>query len=281
MNTSLRQVLVHLDAGSGAMHRLRAARQVALAHGAAVRALYATPSTLLAMPYAGDMTASASAAAELVEMDNQQRMRVNAAFEQACAEPGPPATWAEINDGFSVVSAFVEQAFYADLLVLGQHQADDPLAALLPTDFAESVVMASGKPALVLPYIGWKGPVGETVAVAWKPTREAARAVSAALPLMRRARRVHILSWGPAGGAPDGGLDLDGYLRLHGIDATWHRGGEEPAAIGELVLSRAFDLGADLLVAGCYGHSRARELVLGGATRTLLRSMTLPVLTAH
>jgi len=99
---------------------------------------------------------------------------------------------------------------------------------------------------------------------------------------MQRARKVHILAWGQEEGGVTGGLDLDGYLKLRGIEPTWHReAAAEPGFLGELLLSRAFDLEADLLVMGCYGHSRAREWVLGGTSRTILRSMTLPVLMAH
>ena len=77
-------------------------------------------------------------------------------------------------------------------------------------------------------------------------------------------------------------LDVERYLRLHGVQARLQHYGEEPNGdLGELLLSRAADLDADLLVMGCYGHSRARELVLGGVTRTVLRSMTLPVLMSH
>ena len=65
------------------------------------------------------------------------------------------------------------------------------------------------------------------------------------------------------------------------MSAQWHRDPGEPAEIGELLLSRCADLSADLLVMGCYGHSRAREWVLGGTSRTVLHSMTLPVLMAH
>ena len=153
----------------------------------------------------------------------------------------------------------------------------------VPPDFVASVLSASGRPAIVVPFVGWTGPVGDTIAIAWKETPEAARAVHAALPLLRRAAKVHVLSWGDEGGATIGGhaLDLDGYLQLHGVVATWHRGGPEPGNIADLLLSRVSDLGADLLVMGCYGHGRAREWVLGGASRTVLQSMTLPVLMAH
>ena len=74
---------------------------------------------------------------------------------------------------------------------------------------------------------------------------------------------------------------MNGYLWRHGVEAIWHREGQEPQALGELLLSRAFDLHADLLVMGCYGHSRTREWLLGGTSRTVLRAMTLPVLMAH
>lgn len=91
-----------------------------------------------------------------------------------------------------------------------------------------------------------------------------------------------MISW--AGEEPAIGgerLDLRGYLKLHGVEATWHREGEEPEELGQLLLSRTFDLEADLLVMGCYGHSRVREWLLGGTSRVVLQSMTLPVLMAH
>jgi hypothetical protein len=120
----------------------------------------------------------------------------------------------------------------------------------------------------------WSGApatIGENIAIAWKPTREAARAVSAAVPLLQRAKRVHVMSWGRGDEEEPvvNGLDLDGFLKLRDIEPLWHREGEdEPEFLGELLLSRAFDLNADLLVMGCYSHSRAREWVLGTASAT-------------
>ena len=194
------------------------------------------------------------------------------------------ATWAETTE-VPVIGAFAQQAFYSDLMVLGQRDDGDPASSALPPDFVEGVVLATGRPALVLPYVGWEGEIGDTIAIAWKETPQAARAVMAALPLLERSRKVHVLTWGDESRPPLEGhaLDLDGYLRLHGVEATWHRGGPEPQAqaMGDLVLSRAFDLDCDLLVMGCYGHSRAREWALGGTSRTVLQAMTLPVLMAH
>jgi nucleotide-binding universal stress UspA family protein len=145
----------------------------------------------------------------------------------------------------------------------------------VPADFVEAVVIDSGRPAIVVPYAGTFGAIGETVLIAWKPTRESARAVSAALPLLQRAKQVHVAGWDSEP------RDLEHFFYHHGIDAVFHREGQAPAHVGEYMLSRAAELGADLLVMGCYGHSRARELVLGGASRTVLESMTLPVLMVH
>ncbi|MEO8021651.1 universal stress protein [Polaromonas sp.] len=279
MTTSLKQLLVHLDATPQAAQRLEAACRIGQVHGAAVTALYAVTPSFVALPFAPEI--GSGVAASLHELDEELHTRARAAFDKALAAPGMKAAWAEV-DNDPVMGVFAQQALYADLLVLGQATPAGERADGVPADFVESVLVSSGKPALVLPYIGAPSIIGETVVVAWKPTREAARAVSAALPLLQRAAQVHILSWSDGDEAVGGeGLSLGGYLALHGVKAIWHRETQVPDLLGELLLSRAFDLEADLLVMGCYGHSRAREWVLGGTSRTVLRSMTLPVLMAH
>lgn len=280
MKESLAQLLVHMDASPNAARRLATARAIAQTHGAAVTALYAVTPALLMVPFAPE--AGPAVANALAEMDGQRRAQAHAVFDAAPALTGVHASWAEVED-YPIVPAVIRQALYADLLVLGQHDPEDSESAGVPFDFAEMVMAGSGKPALVLPYAGVAGPVGQIIAIAWKPTREAARAVAAAVPMMQRARRVHVLAWGDDEEDVKGSrLDLDGYLKLRGIEPVWHRErGEEPHGIGDLLLSRSFDLEADLMVMGCYGHSRAREWVLGGTSRTILQSMTLPVLMAH
>jgi nucleotide-binding universal stress UspA family protein len=106
--------------------------------------------------------------------------------------------------------------------------------------------------------------------------------VRAALPWLLAARSVHVLE--PLAGlaqADDDELDIAQYLRLHGIEPLLHRHRTAPAEAGNALLSHACDVGADLLVMGCYGRTRAHEFVLGGASRTVLETMTLPVLMAH
>lgn len=280
MSTNYRQILVHLDATRAVGHRLAVARRIAQENGGALAALYATTPAFVELPYAPEL--GPTVAAELAELDDDRREQALKVFDAAMKGPGPMASWSQTS-AVPTMGAFVQQALYADLLVLGQHDRLDPASAAVRPDFVASVLAASGRPALVVPYVGWPEAIGDTVAIAWKPTPEAARAVSAAIPFLERASRVHVLTWGvEEEPAVDGiRLDLDSYLRAHGVQATWHRGGPEPDAIGELLLSRAFDLEADLLVMGCYGHGRAREWIMGGATRTVLGSMTLPVLMTH
>ncbi|MEO7401134.1 MAG: universal stress protein [Polaromonas sp.] len=284
MSLSLGQLLVHLDATPQAMQRLDVACRIRQAHGCAVTALYAVTPSLVELPFSPEV--GPEIAASLRDLDDERRARVRNAFDQSLARQALDAGWAEVRDD-PVIAVFAQQALYADLLVLGQHDPAGTPQDGVPFDFVEDVMATSGKPALVLPYAGLPATLGETIVIAWKPTREAARAVAAAVPMLQRARRVHILSWSGDDGQQEeasiGGdlLTLTGYLKRFGVDATWHRDGREPQQMGELLLSRAFDLEADLLVMGCYGHSRAREWVLGGTSRTVLRSMSLPVLMAH
>lgn len=279
MTSSIKQVLVHLDHTPAARQRLQVALRLGHKQGARLAALYATMPAFLAASIPPD---GAAAMETLLEVDQEQRAATRRMFDEVVRASGIAATWSDALD-LSMFRIVVEQALYADLLVLGQRPPGHDLAAPVPADFVESVLLASGRPALVLPHIGCPETPGTIAAIAWKPTREAARAVTAALPLLQRAKEVHVLCWGGADDTTVAGerLEIGSYLALHGVKATWHRNASEPEGLGEILLSRISDMGADLLVMGCYGHSRAREWTLGGASRTILASMTVPVLMAH
>jgi nucleotide-binding universal stress UspA family protein len=280
MIPSLRQILVHLDPTRASPRRLKAARLLAAQYGTELAALYAITPAFLELPFAPEI--GPSLAATLLEADDARREQVHKDFDAEMALPGPVATWAQ-TDEVPTAAAFAQQAFYADLLVLGQRDAGDPAARCVPPDFIASVLLESGRPALVLPSAGEFPAIGQRVAIAWKETPEAAHALRAAMPILQQATRVHVLAWSVGGPARLGGeaLDLARYLRVHGVQATWHPEGPETGELGDQLLSRVSDLSADLLVMGCYGHSRAREWMLGGASRTVLQSMTVPVLMAH
>jgi nucleotide-binding universal stress UspA family protein len=145
----------------------------------------------------------------------------------------------------------------------------------------EAVLFGSGRPVLIVPYIHVP-PQLRTALIAWDGGRPAARAVGDALPLLTMADRVEIVTVGNASGNEL--LSCEGMVRhlaRHGIEAETERLGRGDIGIANTLLSHAADVDADLIVMGGYGHSRLREIVLGGTTRTIFQTMTVPVLMAH
>lgn len=272
--STLKSLLVHVDASPQTAVRLQLAEQLALAHGAQATAIYAVVSALLRYPMA--MAVGADMAPMLAEVD-AQRLAAARKHYVATVQPAHVA-WLECTG--QPIADVAQQALYADLLVLGQRTADENRDVDVPADFVSSVLIASGRAAIVVPHIA-KAPVKlDRVLVAWKPTREAARAVTAALPILQQARKVTVASFdeGDEAAAEAG---IVGYLRQHGVQASFKREVASEGDVGDQLLSLAADEQSDLLVMGCYGHGRAREWVLGGASRTVIESMTIPVLMSH
>ena len=275
---ALRSLLVHLDGTARAETRLRLAHQLAGTHAAALTALFAvTPRYLPLLPLAGGVPPMPMPP----DVDPDHRAHARALFDRARDAGAATCHWEELS-GEPVRETFARRALLTDLLVLGQRHPTDAAGFDVPADFVESVLIDSGRPALVVPYAGEATAGPQTVLVAWKPTRESARAVTGALPFLQRAKRVHAVCAEARGGEANEALArLGQYLRLHGVEALHEHRGLPGGDAGNRLLSLAADVDADMLVMGCYGHSRARELVLGGATHTVLESMTLPVLMAH
>ena len=219
---------------------------------------------------------------EKMQADAEQ---ARALFEETASRHGVSAEWRTASGYPSEITAL--NGRYVDLIVLGQLDPDDPQTMLFQP-LPEEVALGVGRPILVVPYAGsWKE-IGRRVLVGWDASREATRAINDAMPLLAGAQAVTILSVDPAGGpaAPLShgevpGADIALHLARHGVKAMTEATVSAGIGAGNALLSRASDLEADLLVMGAYGHSRVRELLLGGATRTVLESMTLPVLMAH
>jgi len=273
-----RSIVVHVDASAASRRRLQLAATLARAYEADVTAIYAVASLGAQYPYIY-VVGSPEAVALVRDMEEANLALGKAAFD-AVAMGNDRLRWTA--PATEPLRTMTRQGRYADLLILGQHDPDNPPQACLPPDFVESVLIESGRPALVVPYIGVPETFGKVALVAWKNTRESARALSAALPFLRRCEHVHVVAWDENDGTePEAPLDVERYLCRHGIGIRMHRRDTAPESIGDALLSLVADTSADLLVMGCYGHSRAREWVLGGATRAILQSMTVPVLMAH
>jgi nucleotide-binding universal stress UspA family protein len=179
------------------------------------------------------------------------------------------------------VFAVLEHGRTADLIVAGQADPDRDLSPVV--DFPERLALESGRPVLVIPYVGRYPQIGRSVVIAWKAGRETTRAIFDALPLLKGAENVHILE--VTGRADEKTLGTDtsiaASLARHGVKPTIRTSVAPDISVGDEILSRLSDLDADLLVMGAYGHSRMRELVFGGVTRHIARHMTVPTLFSH
>ena len=204
-------------------------------------------------------------------------------FREACKAAAVPACEWRAPAG-NAARALVLNSRGGDLVVIGQPDPGAEDAAFTST-LANAAVLSSGRPVLVIPYVGTESSVGETVMIALDDGRESARALADALPLLGRARKVILLSF-----ADDADATLEhaqtrslaaSFLAGHDIEVEVHHLDLPDIGIGEMLLSQAADFGVDLLVMGAYGHTRLHELVLGGVTRTMLESMTVPVLMSH
>jgi nucleotide-binding universal stress UspA family protein len=173
----------------------------------------------------------------------------------------------------------------ADLIIAAQDDPGDP-QSFVGEHFIERLVMTCGRPVLLIPYAGDFHAIGDQVMVAWDGSREAARAVHDALPFLKRAKFVTIVTVNEASNRPlvdeTSSQAIASTLAQHGVTVTTKAlNGVHEHSIGDILLSYVSQLGADLLVMGAYGHNRWQELVLGGATRSVLRSATVPVLLSY
>jgi nucleotide-binding universal stress UspA family protein len=204
------------------------------------------------------------------------------AFEAAVQRRNITSEWYEEDAGDpTVADVAVRYARTADLIVAAQR--DPHWSWSIWLDVADRMVVGAGRPVLIVPNEGVHSGIGGRIAVAWNGRREATRAAFDALPLLQKAKEVKVLWIDPRSEGEDAGAlaaDLCLALDRHGISCE-AAGVASDSNVGATLLSRAIEYRADLLVMGCYGHSRLSEFVFGGATRHILRHMTIPVLMSH
>jgi len=221
-----------------------------------------------------------------VELEAAQREAVarEQRFRALCDRLELASFQTEVDEIEDADRAIIKRAGLHDLVVLGQPDPSED-GASRRREVVDGVVLRSPRPTLLLPYAGRFDDFGKTVLVAWDGSHGAARALADALPLLRRAQTVHVVMFDTQA-ASSGSIEqspVQGvvqWLARHGIRAGGHV--RYPSAdVGNALLSHAADVGADLLVMGCWGHGRLAERLLGGATRTVMESMTVPVLMSH
>jgi nucleotide-binding universal stress UspA family protein len=275
---SYKTILVHIDSGKRCAVRVDIAIRLAQQHDAHLVALNAIapfepPGYVLAeMGPALIESQKHAAAVELVRTEKEFN-------EQASAAAFSNIEWRSAID--DPVDAMTLHARYADLVVVGQTDYADRNQT--PADFPERLTLSAGRPILIVPSVGRFSTIGKKILVAWNASRESTRAVTDSIPLLRLAETVHVMVVNPRHGEHGSvpGADIGLYLARHGVRVEVKMDHGAEIDVGNELLSRAADLDADLIVMGGYGQTRLKEWVLGGATRTILESMTAPVLMSH
>jgi nucleotide-binding universal stress UspA family protein len=222
---------------------------------------------------------------DLIELQREENSKVaNAAvsrFEAGVKKAGISAETRILDATFGgAATLFAQIARRFDLAVVGQAQREGGASDEL---MVEGALFESGRPLVVVPYIQKRGLTLERVLACWDGGRTAARAIGDAMPFLERAKAVDIVIVAEErkGGDEINGANMGEHLARHGVTANVKRIAKGDLAIEDVLLSYAADSGADFMVMGGYGHSRLREFILGGVTRGILGSMTVPVMMSH
>ncbi len=266
---SLKHLLVHLDSTEHALERLDVAVALADRFGAVLTGVFAE---------------SAQLGTSVVAMRDPGRMEIavadtRAAFEAKVSAARLPSEWWQVDRGdyAHTVGWVVRCCRYGDLAIFGQH---DPAGARVPRDLVDHVVAGSGRPVLLVPSGSTHAEVGIRVLVAWTGSRDAARAVNDAIPLMDGAEQVVVVSLQTSGDAHPVAtppLDIVAHLNAHDIPARHERSVIDEQNASEVLLGRAEEMNVDLIVMGA--HTQTLPFVqLSRTTRELMRSTTRPLL---
>jgi nucleotide-binding universal stress UspA family protein len=237
--------------------------------------LRADPSTLV--PIVGEGM-SGALVEQMIESMTQaveaRAKRAREAYDRLAAEAPGITSWREVvGPGPDNLAA---AGRLTDLIVMARPSGED---SLTQTALLDAAIFDTGRPVLMAPP-GFSGTTGDNIAVAWNGSAQSARAVAAALPFLQQAKQVTVLTVGDED-KPAPAAALAAYLSRHKINAAVARLDPGAGPIGRTLLDRIASLSADMVVMGGYGHSRLREMILGGTTRYVLANAALPVMMAH
>lgn len=276
-----RSIFVHVDDSEPCEQRLDIAARLCTVYPARLQGAYLVPSADMT-PFTSAVLPDAVVERRVRDAGEAQRA-AESRFRDAAARAGVKNVEWRAPAG-DPLEAAVLNARYADLAVLGQPAQEGPGQAFA-MEIANAVIRSCGRPVLFVPYAGRFKTIGERIMIAWKDSRESARAVADALPFLKDAKQIFAVAVAPE---PDEDLrdlladaQVAAFLRRHQVDATVRRIGVPDVDAGELLLSQAADFSADLIVMGAYTRPRISELLWGGVTRVMLASMTVPVLMSH
>lgn len=276
---AFKDILVHVDNFAASPARLRAAIKLAETNDARLTGLYVLSKSNI--PAYAEIQIGTEILEVMADKAEQVAETMGETFAAATNSSDIQTDWRVVEGDVPMV--LLEQARYFDLTVVGQSNPDDEL---FPgdRDMPDRLILSCGRPVLVIPYIGGYETIGENVMVAWDAGTMATRAVHDALPILKAAKKVTVMVVNPKDGDNDTGdlpgADISAHLARHGVNAEADHV-QSDLDPGNMLLSRAADMGIDLIVMGAYGHARWTEMVLGGVTNHLLAHMTVPTLMSH
>jgi len=271
---AIKDILLHLDNSPSCAAKIDLAIQIAKAHGAQLKGLY-----VLSHSYYAPRHTTA---------DTENARRIEALFTEKTACAGVSAEWLFLD--WSVVGVGITEivtiySYYTDLVIIGQ-PTEEANSAGVPFDLPERLGLAGGKPLLIVPYTGSFNKEINRVMVAWKAGRESSRTLHDALPVLKKAAQVCLVTVGsPDERDSDAEQDIQkvsAYLASHQISATHDRILSPPRfPVGDALLNYACEQKMDLIVMGAYAASRRGAFMLGPVARHLMNHMTLPVFMSH
>lgn len=278
---SIKTILVYLPSEKNAEATLEPALKIAGARSAHVIGLHLTPD----LPVYGEFPAEVSQEVmdRLQKAGNDAAAAAKRAFEAVFKPSQVQHEWRSYTASYVMGTDLIaQQGRSVDLIVCGKSTPGVPDAW---SDFAETATMRSGRPVLILPPNASAKQVGNHAVIAWNDTRESARAVFDSLDLLRDAATVRVLTFIDSetqrSAAESNGAPLIATLARHGIEGTFEVVFSTGGATGEAILNKLVEEGCDLLVMGCYGRSRLREMLFGGVSHDIMRDTWIPTLVSH
>jgi nucleotide-binding universal stress UspA family protein len=277
----IKNILLHLDHSSGCQNRLQTAFAMASNYDALITGLFVVPDYVV--PSYVEAQISVDLITDVTEKALARARDTLSEYQKMAAAAGVTMD-AHVVEG-QVIPILREHSKYSDLLMLGQDQPDDPDNASY--GLADALLFEGACACMVVPHSGKLALPGKRILLTWNASRESARALREAMPMLKTAETLVVLSSEPddadatiARGHPHAD-ELARFLESHGIESVSSGINDLDISASDAILGQAAEMDADMIVMGAYGHARLREIILGGVTRDLLKQSPIPLFLAH
>jgi len=285
---NIKSILCIFSGSERELNALNTALLIGKAHGARIRILHISPEPRAYAGIAGEGMIATAEIIAAIEKENNERFVKAKQFAVSFAAKHHIPLDSDVSPTRHASAQFIHATGYLDSVIAEEGRLSDVIVIGRGTIESEAAVMTSlfntGRPVMLLPPVkDFHTPEYKTIAVAWKGTKEASRAMVNAMPFLEKAEKVYILTAEGFGETYDLNAEaaiLD-YFNAHGLSAKGIIVAAGNRPMGEALLTRAKELHCDLLVMGAYGHSRVREMILGGVTRHMLEKADMPLLLSH